>query len=524
MEPTVNSTWCLEPETADRTGADKLVRNVLSSWASHMVFVVAGFVLPRTIDRYIGQTELGIWDFAWSLVNYFSIVGLGIGSSVNRYVAKYRAEQDIPGLRTAVSSVFCVQLIAGLAIAGLSLAAARMVPHFFSNQLSRNLESAQHVVSLLGFSLATQMVFDIFRGVISGCHRWDTHNALNAGFYAATALGMVLTLIFGGHLMALSLVYLGGTVLCELTRVWAAYRICPDLSIRLRYFRLAQARSMLHFGIKGFGAFSGNLIIDQCMGILVATQIGPAALAVFSRPSALVRHLDAIINKFAMVLTPTTGALQSVGNARDLRQLLIQSCRIGVFLCLPGVLLLSILADPIIRLWMGPAYQTGLVLPILAAGYVLPISQRSVLTILTGLNMHGKIGLVSSAVSLVVFGLGVIALVLTGWSLDRAAVLPAVSFAVSQGLIHPLYACRKLQISIAHYLKNVFVLPIVCALPFAACLWINRVVLGDRPLVSVILGCATAVLVLGPLYWRYVVPDAKRRELKQALTDRICAH
>jgi hypothetical protein len=91
-------------------------------------------------------------------------------------------------------------------------------------------------------------------------------------------------------------------------------------------------------------------------------------------------------------------------------------------------------------------------------------------------------------------------------------------------LIHPLYACRKLQISIAHYLKNVFVLPIVCALPFAACLWINRVVLGDRPLVSVILGCATAVLVLGPLYWRYVVPDAKRRELKQALTDRICAH
>ena len=91
----------------DLTGRDRMVWNVLTSWAGHMVFVIAGFIMPRMIDRHIGQTSLGIWDFSWSLVNYFGLAGLGIGSSVNRYVAKYRAVNDIEGLRKAVSSV-CV--------------------------------------------------------------------------------------------------------------------------------------------------------------------------------------------------------------------------------------------------------------------------------------------------------------------------------------------------------------------------------------------------------------------------------
>mgnify|MGYP001608045093 FL=1 len=95
----------------DLTGRDRLLSNVLFSWGSYLVFVVAGFVMPRMIDRHLGQVTLGIWDFCWSLVSYLNLAGLGIGSSVNRYVAKYRAANDIDKLRKAVSSVMCIQLI-----------------------------------------------------------------------------------------------------------------------------------------------------------------------------------------------------------------------------------------------------------------------------------------------------------------------------------------------------------------------------------------------------------------------------
>ena len=80
---------------ADLSGRNRLFRNVLSSWAGHLVFIISGFIMPRMIDTHAGQSGLGVWDFGWSLVSYFGFVQAGICSSVNRYMAKYRAVNDV---------------------------------------------------------------------------------------------------------------------------------------------------------------------------------------------------------------------------------------------------------------------------------------------------------------------------------------------------------------------------------------------------------------------------------------------
>ena len=74
----------------DGAGRDRLIRNVLSSWGGHIVFIVAGFLMPRMMDHYVGQRLLGVWDLGWSIVSYFELAQIGMGSSVNRFVAKYR--------------------------------------------------------------------------------------------------------------------------------------------------------------------------------------------------------------------------------------------------------------------------------------------------------------------------------------------------------------------------------------------------------------------------------------------------
>ena len=53
---------------ASLNGRDRLVSNVIWSWAGHLVFVISGFLMPRLIDSHIGQVSLGVWDFCWSIV------------------------------------------------------------------------------------------------------------------------------------------------------------------------------------------------------------------------------------------------------------------------------------------------------------------------------------------------------------------------------------------------------------------------------------------------------------------------
>ena len=89
----------------DVSGRSRLAMNVVASWLAQFVCIAGGFVLPRVVNDKIGQVALGVWDFAWSLTGLFALLQGGIVSSVNRFVAKHRALNDIEGISSAVSSV-----------------------------------------------------------------------------------------------------------------------------------------------------------------------------------------------------------------------------------------------------------------------------------------------------------------------------------------------------------------------------------------------------------------------------------
>ena len=478
-----------------------------------MVFVVAGFILPRFIDGHIGQAGLGVWDFAWSFVSYFGLAGIGVGSSVNRYVAKYRAVHDTEALRTAVSSVWFIQMISSLIVAFVSIGAGLSVPYVFANRLGDQSVSAQTLVILLGFNLSVQMAFDSYRGVITGCHRWDIHNGLNAGTYALTTIGMVVALACGGHLVSLGAVYLCCASLGELVRVYLAHRICPEIQIRLKYVTWNQSRTMIEFGLKRMAGGITGLIVIQGTSLFVAGYLGPAALAVFSRPIALVRHLDTFINKFASVLTPTVGSLKSAGRHRELQDLFLKSTQFGVFLALPMILFLALLGDPILRVWMGERYEYGMILAVLAVGSFLPLTQQSAMAILVGMNLHGKATFACVLGALCAFGIAVAALTVTGWQLLGAALVIAFSSTVTGGIL-AFYSCYLLRVSVLDFFRQVYLLPVACNLPFAICLLGIRSHFANEHLIALIIGCCAAVLTLGPLYWRYVVPRANRQKIK----------
>src|SRR3954469_22956445 len=95
----------------DRTGRSRLVSNVLFTWGGQMVFFVSGFIMPRLIDHKLGHEVLGVWDFSWSLVTYFRFLEMGVGASVNRYVARYWGKGDIEGINRVASSVTFVLVV-----------------------------------------------------------------------------------------------------------------------------------------------------------------------------------------------------------------------------------------------------------------------------------------------------------------------------------------------------------------------------------------------------------------------------
>ena len=373
-------------------------------------------------------------------------------------------------------------------------------------------ESARYVVAFLGASVAVQMFFDVFRGVITGCHRWDLHNAVTSGYYLLSVVAMIGGLIAGQGLRGLAVVYFIGVVLTEITRFLLALRICPELTIGFRYVQLKKTRQMIVFGLKGVMGGIPYLIVLQGTSLLIAGNLGPEALAVFSRPLALIRNVEMFILKFAAVLTPTTGSLQSSGRLDDIAEMLITSTRTAAYLAIPILVFFAFSGDAILTVWMGSHYQPGMVLPILSVGLFLPLLRQSVMSILMGMDRHGMIGFISLVLTSVSFALSALMVESTGWTLDAASLVVGISLTLGMGLTVMIFGCLKLKVSLTYFWGQVIKGPVLCSVPFALSLMVCRKMFAGKPALEVVAGIFCAIGLLGPLYWRYVIPEMARKK------------
>lgn len=491
----------------DLSGRDRMVWSVIFSWAGHFVFIIAGFIMPRMIDGWLGQELLGVWDFVWSLVSYFILVDMGIGSSVNRYVARFRAAGDVLGVNQVVSTVSFILGIAGFLIFALTSTVSLVLPQLFGAKLDDNVSQAQSVVLLIGASLSVQMAFASFQGLLTGYHLWGLHNLIKAGWHVITTVGMLVALVGGYGLSTLAAITLLGQVLESMTRVILAYRICEGLRISLSLVNWRTFKTLFAFGAKTLMPCVSNLLLNQTTNVLIVAYLGPSALALYARPRSLVRHMNTLVLKMAMTLTPTVGSLQSDNNIREIRELLIKSVRYSSYLVVPLVLVLTIFGDAVMLFWMGPRYADGMLPAILAIGYLAALIQQPVLDILAGLNAHGRAGIARFVASICSVVLIVLFVGHLKWGIAGAAVAVTLPLTLVSLLYLPVLVCREVGIEVRQYFLKATIGPAVHTLPFAILLALSRFLFGATPLRGLLWGGLAGGTVLLVLYYKYVLPE-----------------
>ncbi len=507
-----------KPAAKDATGRDRMAWNVLTTWGAHLVFIVAGFLMPRFIDHKLGQVSLGVWDFGWSMVSYFALAQVGVGSSVNRFVAKFRTTGDVEGLNRTVSSVNVIQMGSTAIALTLTITLTWLLPLLFGARLGMEVHTARWTISLLGSAVAAQLAFNAFGGVLTGCHRWDIHNGVTSGAYAVIVAMMMSVLALGGGLRELSAVYLLGTVGGEITRMRLAYRVCPELRVHPRLATWTDIKMLLVFGGKTVVDNLARLLLAQANSILVATHLGPAALAVYARPGALVRHADVLTNKGSMLLSPATSSLKSTDRLDELQALFIQATRFATYIAMPVTLFLALMGDFILHVWMGPRYGAGTLMALIAVGNFLPLTQRPSNHVLIGLNRHGRVGWASLAVACVGVVAAVLALGPFHGGLIAAALSLVIPYSIGNGLFVMIYACRCVGVPFTRYLRQVFLPPVLWGIPLAAWLLTDRMIFAHSPALGLAVGLAGSVALMLPIYWFAVLPQSVRDQVQRKIS------
>jgi len=186
---------------------------------------------------------------------------------------------------------------------------------------------------------------------------------------------------------------------------------------------------------------------------------------------------------------------------------------------LPMVLVLIIFGGQVMHLWMGSDYGNAVVPAILAVGFLGAAIQTPILSMLEGLNSHGRAGVGQFVGSALSAALVFLALKYFHWGLVGVAVAVTVPLLFINLIYLPLLLCQRLEQRLGEFYRQVALSPLLHVLPFALCLLIGRFLYKSH-LVLALAVCLIGAVGLAVTYWKSVLPKnlkaGVQRNLKKA--------
>lgn len=504
-----------EDHPPEKQKENSLVRSVVTNWIGHFVFILGGFILPRMINDHLGQERLGVWDFGWSTVAYLNLLTAGIASSVNRYVAKFRASSQWLDMSKAVSCCACIftcsALIGGTITIILAYALTRISPPAFLPYLAE----MQILLLCLGLSVSIDLFLPTYVGIISGSQRYDLLAIIESGCYLLILGWIVLILIFGGDLSLLGIPILGMRITEGFLKRLVARRLCPMLKLSPALITWHGLRTVFTFGGKTLMETIAKIGLYQGNSMLIAYLLGPTSLAIYARSMSLILHANKLLFHFGRVFAPSASHLKASGDSKALHTLLLNGAQSGAFIALPLALVLGLLGGSLLRIWMGPGYSELAVLPTLAAGHFFAQSQIGTFYALMGMNRHGRASLTTLACSILSLISTVLLVKYFQVGLFGVGLSVSVAVAFPYLTVIPHLAAKAIGIPLPEYFLTTLTKPLLLCLPALLCFIAARQWGGPNDYQILGLGLGASGLALAPMYWRWALPATMKKRIRE---------
>jgi O-antigen/teichoic acid export membrane protein len=429
---------------------------------------LTGFFLSPYIIRKLGEQRYGIWALAFAFIDYFTFFDFGFKSAIVNFVSRFRGQND----REAINEVVNTALFYFVGIATVLLTATWLISgqlhRFFKISPVYQAEFAV-LVRIIGVGWSAAIALNVFVAGLEAFQRFKAQNHISVLSLILRSGASAVLLFFGYGLTAMGVAVMFsqfvsyGLTFLSFRRAFPALRISPSLVRRSMWKQLAK------YGIHSFVAQLGGMLQNQGPPVLIGHYRTEAFVGYYALPNRLLQYMVELVTRIASVTTPNTAELLAQGKRDRIARLGVYLNRYCFALFVPLSLFLLIYGKALIQLWVGPAFSMHAA-PLLPA-FVLMTSfgvagQFNSVGILFGMAKHDTFA--KAMVAEAVTTLTGMALVLPRFGILGAAWVACGVAIANRGLVTPYLLCRNLELSLPRYLRSIYLVPVLLALPSAA--------------------------------------------------------
>lgn len=488
-----------------------VVSGIVATWMAQAVTVVVGFLMPRLINDSIGSIELGIWDLFWSLLIFFSASHVGVGPALAHYrVRRALNAPDAPPsdvLRTAAVLQFALALVAGAAFFGLLYLAHRVLNGSGEPVPALVFEAA----AFLALTVVILLIGDLGQALLMARHQQNKGEYLSMISDVVLALSMTVVLMMDGGLLALAGATLVVRFVFETQRLRDALRSTEFEARQNGRWSAPMAVALLQYSTKSMVNGAPDLFYPIAIRLALFLSAGPVALASYSRFATLYRQILRIAERSILVLPMMASVRSTSGDVAQIAELSIRASRLALLMMTPLLVIFALFGSDIVAIWMGPEFVISGLAVLLACAVFLSVDRIVVNAVLSGINAHGRIGLLGHGSAL---GLSIIGFLLLQpldpFEAGGMVLIAAVGVAVPQCVL----ASRRLEVGVLDRVRRVYVDPLLCNVPGAAFLLFSHALFHEQSHIAAIFMGAAGLLSVPLMHWVWVLDEDTRVRLR----------
>jgi len=327
-------------------------RNTFTNYLRTVLRLVSGLVLFRLTYQHLSREQFGFYSLLWSLFGYTILLDFGLGFTAQKAVAEGMASGRIRELNHLICTIFWTfAFIGAVMLAGFSV----MLPWFL--EWTKVSVENRHALALgytIFFSaMAFAFPLGIFPEMLRGLQRIDLANWIAIVSLVVNLVLMTWALFAGWSFPVIILISVVTTVLPNLVALVLVFQRIPQFSLHPKHFRFAAVQGVLSFSIVAYLITFTNLIMSRTDQAVISFGIGVGFVAVYQAGYKAAEMFGLFSVQLQDALSPAAAQMNISRDEAGLRDLLLKSTKLTIFLTTPLYAICMVYLDPLIRILTG---------------------------------------------------------------------------------------------------------------------------------------------------------------------------
>jgi len=429
--------------------------SAISSWLPLIInFLVGIFLTPILIDK-LGKTPYGIWALVGSLVGYYGLLRLGVGSAIMRYLPYYSSKKNIQKVNEVASSALVFYLFVAVAILFISNLVANSLAGFYQGG-----SEMAGLIKVMGIAAAFECSFLVFDSIVRARGLWVWANCIITVAAVLRACGLLYCVLQGYGLVSMGWVLVGVNLNSFILFSFMVLKFFPDIQLRLMSASISQFITLMTYGFSSLLIALSLTLTLQGHNLIIGKVLSLADVTIYAVVVILIRNSREAIVAPNRVIFPRFAFLDGEKNLHEIKALFLKASKINslsgtwVYLCV------IILGPSFITLWLGQGFEKAYpALVILGFGFLLDAILAAIPPFMGGIGEQ-KI-MARYAVWEGLIGLGLSYLLTLFYGVIGTAVGFLCSIVFVRGFLCLRHVCKRLQMSYLTYCKNRLLFPLL---------------------------------------------------------------